>query len=67
MPMCDMVLRQRDGAMFKTDSGNVIYDCAFGVIQNAAKLAAAITAVPGVVEHGLFIGLGDDAFNRWSR
>jgi ribose 5-phosphate isomerase A len=52
-----MTLRQRDGAAFKTDSGNVIYDCAFGAIQNASKLAAAISAVPGVVEHGLFIGM----------
>jgi ribose 5-phosphate isomerase A len=52
-----MTLRERDGQVFKTDSGNVIYDCAFGVIQNAARLAGAITAVPGVVEHGLFIGL----------
>ena len=52
-----MTLRQRDGATFKTDSGNVIYDCAFGAIQNAAKLAAAIHGVPGVVEHGLFIGI----------
>jgi ribose 5-phosphate isomerase A len=52
-----MTLRQRDGAAFKTDGGNVIYDCAFGVIQNAPKLAAAISAVAGVVEHGLFIGL----------
>lgn len=52
-----MTLRQRDGATFKTDTGNVIYDCAFGAIQNAAKLAAAIHAVPGVVEHGLFIGI----------
>jgi ribose 5-phosphate isomerase A len=52
-----MTLRYRDGQVFKTDSGNVIYDCAFGVIQNATKLAAAIAAVPGVVEHGLFIGL----------
>jgi ribose 5-phosphate isomerase A len=52
-----MTLRQRDGATFKTDSGNVIYDCAFGAIQNASKLAAAISAVPGVVEHGLFIGM----------
>ncbi len=49
--------RQRDGAIFKTDSGNVIYDCAFGAIQNASKLAAAISAVPGIVEHGLFIGM----------
>jgi ribose 5-phosphate isomerase A len=52
-----MTLRQRDGGTFKTDSGNVIYDCAFGVIQNAPKLAAAISAVPGVVEHGLFVGI----------
>jgi ribose 5-phosphate isomerase A len=52
-----MTLRQRDGAAFKTDSGNVIFDCAFGAIQNAAKLAAAIHTVPGVVEHGLFIGI----------
>jgi len=43
--------------IFKTDGGNVIYDLAFGVIQNAPKLAAAISAVPGIVEHGLFIGL----------
>jgi ribose 5-phosphate isomerase A len=52
-----MTLRQKDGGAFRTDGGNVIYDCAFGVIQNAPKLAAAISAVPGVVEHGLFIGL----------
>jgi ribose 5-phosphate isomerase A len=52
-----MTLRQRDGATFRTDSANVIYDIAFGSIQNAPKLAAALQAVPGVVEHGLFIGL----------
>jgi ribose 5-phosphate isomerase A len=50
-------LRQKDGAPFKTDSGNLIYDCPFGAIQNASKLAAAIRTVPGVVEHGLFIGM----------
>jgi ribose 5-phosphate isomerase A len=52
-----MTLRQRDGAVFKTDSGNVIYDIAFGAIQDAPKLGAVISAVPGVVEHGLFIGI----------
>jgi ribose 5-phosphate isomerase A len=52
-----MTLRQKGGATFRTDSGNVIYDIAFGVIQNAPKLAGAISAVPGVVEHGLFIGI----------
>jgi len=52
-----MTVRQKDGAPFKTDSGNLIYDCAFGAIQNAPKLAAAISTVPGMVEHGLFIGI----------
>jgi len=52
-----LTLRQREGAVFKTDGGNVIYDIAFGAIQNASQLATLISAVPGVVEHGLFIGL----------
>jgi len=52
-----MTLRQQGGATFKTDGGNVIYDIAFGAIRNAPQLAAALSAVPGVVEHGLFIGI----------
>lgn len=52
-----MTLRQKDGAPFTTDSGNLIYDCALGAIQNAPNLAAALQAVPGVVDHGLFIGI----------
>ncbi|HEY2033529.1 MAG TPA: ribose-5-phosphate isomerase RpiA [Rhizomicrobium sp.] len=52
-----VTLREKDGEPFKTDSGNVIYDCAFGAIKNAAKLAAALDGITGVVEHGLFIGL----------
>src|SRR3954470_8882958 len=39
-PAVPMSLRQKDGEAFKTDSGNLIYDCAFGAIQNAPKLAA---------------------------
>ena len=50
-------LRLKDGEPFKTDSGNLIYDCRMGAIQSAAKLDAAINAVPGVVEHGLFVGI----------
>ena len=52
-----MGLRQKDGTPFKTDNGNVIYDCHLGAIQNAAKLGTAIHTVPGVVEHGLFVGI----------
>ncbi len=49
-----MTMRVRDGAPFKTDSGCLIYDCAFGQITDAPKLATAIQAVPGLVEHWLF-------------
>ena len=52
-----VTLRHKDGAPFKTDNGNVIYDCKLSAIQNAAKLGGAIHAVPGVVEHGLFVGI----------
>lgn len=52
-----IALRLKDGAPFKTDSGNLIYDCHMGAIQNADKLGKAVHAVPGVVEHGLFVGI----------
>jgi len=52
-----VTLREKDGAPFRTDSGNIIYDCHFGAIKNARKLADALNAVTGVVEHGLFIGI----------
>jgi len=52
-----IALRMKDGAPVKTDSGNLIYDCAFCAIKDSAQLAAALSAIPGVVEHGLFIGI----------
>jgi ribose 5-phosphate isomerase A len=50
-------LRMRDGAAYRTDCGNVIYDCSFGAITDAPALAAMLSAATGVVEHGLFVGL----------
>jgi ribose 5-phosphate isomerase A len=52
-----MNLRVRDGKPFVTDNGNVIFDCALGRIATPEKLAAALSSIPGVVEHGLFIGI----------
>jgi len=52
-------LRQRDGQVFRTDSGNVIYDIACGRIEDPAALGAALKSVTGVVEHGLFLDLAD--------
>jgi len=49
-----------DGGQFATDSGNMILDCRFGPIADAPRLAAALNARAGIVEHGLFIGLADD-------
>lgn len=51
------MLRQAGGGPFVTDSGNHIFDCDFGPLADPPALAAAIKALPGVVEHGLFIGL----------
>jgi ribose 5-phosphate isomerase A len=54
----DMRLRSdAAGHAFVTDEGHRIVDCAFGAIVDPEKLAAHLDAVPGVVEHGLFIGL----------
>jgi ribose 5-phosphate isomerase A len=52
-------LRARDGATFRTDSGNVIYDIPCGRIEDPAALAAALKSVTGVVDHGLFLDLAD--------
>jgi ribose 5-phosphate isomerase A len=46
-----------DGSKYITDEGNFILDCSCGEITNPAKTAADIRGVPGVVEHGLFLGM----------
>ena len=49
--------RQTDGKPFLTDENNHILDCRFGQIPDADGLARQLSDMPGVVEHGLFIGL----------
>ena len=46
-----------DGKPFLTDENNHILDCRFGEIQDPDALARQLSDMPGVVEHGLFIGL----------
>ena len=55
------VRRRADGGLFRTDGGHLIADCAFGSIPDAELLADLLDIVPGVVEHGLFIGIADEA------
>ena len=54
-------LRMKDGSAVKTDGGNYIYDCACKKIEDPALLAEALKSLTGVVEHGLFLGLADEA------
>lgn len=47
----------RGGASpFVTDGGHYILDCSLGAITEAERLAETLSRIPGVVEHGLFIG-----------
>jgi ribose 5-phosphate isomerase A len=57
-----MVLRTaKDGHVFVTDGGHWIVDAHLGRISDAPRLAGLLNAIPGVVEHGLFIGLASTA------
>ena len=55
-------LRQaKDGHAFVTDGGHWILDASLDRIADAKMLADRLSAIPGVVEHGLFIGLAQAA------
>ena len=53
----EITLRHRGEAPFITDSGHLILDASFGRIPDPEALSSALHAIPGVVEHGLFLGL----------
>jgi ribose 5-phosphate isomerase A len=46
-------------SLLHTDGGHLILDLKCGTIPDADALASALDVIPGVVEHGLFIGLAD--------
>ncbi len=46
-----------DGHVFVTDGGHWIVDAHLGQIPDAPRLAGLLNSIPGVVEHGLFVGL----------
>jgi ribose 5-phosphate isomerase A len=50
-----MLRKAPDGSVYKTDEGHHILDCHFGKIPDPGALAQALSGMPGVVEHGLFI------------
>ena len=53
--------RTRDGHAFVTDGGHLILDAALTRIIEPQLLAERLAQIPGVVEHGLFIGLAKTA------
>jgi ribose 5-phosphate isomerase A len=50
---------RKDGPVV-TDNGNLVLDCDFGRIDAPDELAGALSAIPGVVEHGLFVEMADE-------
>ena len=57
----EITLRQRDDHVFVTDGGHWIVDCHLDAIADPAALANALAQLPGVVEHGLFLGMATGA------
>lgn len=58
----ELVLRRKaDGSVLLTDGGHYILDAHLGAIAQPEALAAALAGIPGVVEHGLFLGLATAA------
>jgi len=49
------------GNPYVTDEGHHILDCTFGEIPDPPALAQKLCSIPGVVEHGLFIGMAEMA------
>ncbi len=56
-----VVRKGMDGRPFVTDEGHHILDCGFGRIADPQGLADLLDRMPGVQEHGLFLGLADVA------
>ena len=56
-----VTVRGGDATPFVTDGGHLILDASFGRIPDAKTLSDSLFAIPGVVEHGLFIGLATRA------
>ena len=50
-----------NGKPYVTDEGHHILDCNFGKIADPAGLAQKLRAIPGLVEHGLFVGMAEMA------
>ncbi|MBA3897594.1 MAG: ribose-5-phosphate isomerase RpiA [Sphingomonadaceae bacterium] len=55
-------LRMADRRPAASDQGNLIVDCAFAALPDPAATAAALSAIPGILGHGLFLTEVDAAY-----
>jgi ribose 5-phosphate isomerase A len=54
---CEVRLREKGGKPFVTDNGNLVLDCRYPGIPDPAGLQRTLDGLPGVVDHGLFVGM----------
>lgn len=59
---CEPVVRTGKGGPFVTDNGNWVLDCRFGRIPDPERVASALDAIPGIADHGLFLGMAERLF-----
>ena len=58
----ELNLRMNAEQIFITDGGHYILDASFGLIHDANGLDRALLAIPGIVQHGLFINMASKVF-----
>ncbi len=59
---CRPVLRERDGKPVRSDNGNLLLDCHFDAPFDPRAIATAMSQIPGVLEHGLFLEMASFAY-----
>ena len=59
---CEVVLREKAGEVVLSDNGNLLLDCYFSKPFDAPQIAVSMSIIPGVLEHGLFLGVAKLAY-----
>ena len=59
---CRVERRSKEGETFVTDNGNFVLDCHLSPPVDVHALAREVSSTPGVVEHGLFLGMAHLAY-----
>lgn len=57
LPRSETRLRMHEGRPFASDNGNPVIELVCGGIDDPAEFAARLDEIPGIVEHGLFVGI----------